>query len=39
LSRKEGRERGAKQKVMALKMARGEMHIVKTLQFQWERVL
>lgn len=39
LSRKEGRERGAKQKVMARKLARGEMHIVKTLQFQWERVL
>lgn len=38
-ARKEGREPGAKEKVLAAKRARGEAALVKVLQFEWERVL
>jgi hypothetical protein len=39
LPRKEGREPGAKEKVIAAKIARGEPDSVKVLQFDWERVI
>jgi hypothetical protein len=39
LQRKEGRDPGAKQAILAAKAARGESDVVKTLQFEWERVL
>lgn len=39
LPRKEGRDPGARDRVMAAKKARGETNIIKTLQFSWERVL
>lgn len=39
LPRKDGREIGAKQKVIKAKRARGEEDVVKVLQFPWERVL
>lgn len=39
LPRKEGRQEGAKQAVLAAKAARGEADLVKVLQFPWERVL
>jgi len=37
--RKEGREAGAKKEVLKRKAARGELDVVKVLQFEWERVL
>jgi hypothetical protein len=39
LPRKDGREIGAKQRIMDEKRARGEENVVKVLQFPWERVL
>ena len=39
LPRKEGREPFAKERVAVEKKARGETDTVKTLQFEWERVL
>ncbi len=39
LPRKEGREPGAKEAVARAKWERGEEHVVKVLQFPWERVL
>lgn len=39
LPRKEGREAGAKAKVLADKIRRGEMNRVVTLDFPWERVI
>lgn len=39
LPRKDGREIGAKQKIMEAKRARGEESVIKVLQFPWERVL
>jgi hypothetical protein len=39
LPRKEGRDPGAKQAILVAKAARGEADVVKTLQFEWERVL
>jgi hypothetical protein len=39
LPRKEGRDPGAKARILAGKRARGEQDTVKTLQFEWERVL
>lgn len=39
LPRKEGREPGAKERVLAAKKARGEAGIVKVLRFDWERVI
>lgn len=39
LPRKEGRDPGAKARIVAAKAARGETGVVKVLQFPWERVL
>lgn len=39
LPRKEGRDPGAKDKILAAKRARGETDVVKVLQSEWERVL
>ncbi len=39
LPRKDGREIGAKQKILDAKRERGEEGVVKVLQFPWERVL
>jgi hypothetical protein len=39
LARKEGREPGAKEKIRRAKAARGEAYVIKTLQFEWERVV
>lgn len=39
LPRKEGRDPGAKDKILAAKRARGEADVVKVLQFPWERAL
>jgi hypothetical protein len=39
LPRKDGREIGAKQKVIDAKRAAGEANVVKVLQFPWEQVL
>lgn len=39
LPRKEGREPGAKEKIVAMKEARGELGVIKTLQFDWCQVL
>lgn len=39
LLRKEGRDPGAKERILAAKRARGEQDLVKVLQFEWERVV
>lgn len=39
LARKEGREPGAKDRILREKAERGEADVVKVLQFPWERVL
>lgn len=39
LPRKEGRDPGHKERILAEKKARGEQDVVKVLQFEWERVL
>lgn len=39
LPRKEGRDPLAKERILAAKKARGEQHVVKVLQFDWERVI
>jgi hypothetical protein len=39
LPRKEGRDPGHKERILAEKRARGEADTVKVLQFEWERVL
>jgi hypothetical protein len=39
LPRKEGREVGAKERILAAKRARGEADVVKVLQFPWERIV
>jgi hypothetical protein len=39
LLRKEGRDPGAKKAIARAKWERGEEHLIKTLDFEWERVL
>ncbi len=39
LTRKDGREIDARQKIIDAKRSRGELKVVKVLQFPWERVL